>query len=231
MPPYVELQLLTHFSFLRGASDPQELFAAASHLGYDALGVADLGTVGGIVRCWEAANSTGVRLIAGARVDLDDGRRLLLYPTDRPAWSRLTRLLTAGKARAGKGGFLLGWTDVATWADGLVAILLPDEADDANAQHLRELADLFGDRAYMALSHRRRPDDAMRIDLLAAQARAAGVRAVVTGDVLYHAPEARLLQDVVTAIREKRTVDELGYLREVHAVLSNQLHHPLTGPG
>ena len=215
--PYVELQLLTHFSFLRGASDPQELFAAAALLGYDALGVADLATVGGVVRCWEAAKTTNVRLIAGARVDLDDGRRLLLYPTDRPAWSRLTRLLTAGKARAGKGGCLLGWTDLAAWADGQIAILLPDEADDRNALRLGELAELFGDRAYMALSHRRRPDDAVRLELLAAQAQAAGVRAVVTGDVLYHTAEARLLQDVVTAIREKCTVDELGYRREVHA--------------
>ena len=215
--PYVELQLLTHHSFLRGASDPRELFAAASLLGYDALGVADLGTVGGMVRCWEAARTTAVRLLAGARVDLDDGRSLLLYATDRASWSRLTRLLTVGKTRGGKGKCILNWTDVATWADGLLAILLPDEADDGNAVRLRELADLFGDRAYMALSYRRRPDDAVRLDLLAEQARVARVRAVATGDVLYHAPEARLLQDVVTAIREKCTVDELGYLREVHA--------------
>ena len=215
--PYVELQLLTHHSFLRGASDPRELFAAASLLGYDALGVADLGTVGGMVRCWEAAKTTAVRLLAGARIDLDDGRSLLLYATDRAAWSRLTRLLTVGKTRGGKGKCILNWADVAAWADGLVAILLPDGADDENAVRLGELANLFGDRAYMALSLRRRPDDAVRLDLLAEQARAARVRAVATGDVLYHAPEARLLQDVVTAIREKCTVDELGYLREIHA--------------
>ena len=215
--PYVELQLLTHHSFLRGASDPRELFAAASLLGYDALGVADLGTVGGMVRCWEAAKTTAVRLLAGARIDLDDGRSLLLYATDRAAWSRLTRLLTVGKTRGGKGKCILNWADVAAWADGLVAILLPDGADDENAVRLGELANLFGDRAYMALSLRRRPDDAVRLDLLAEQARAARVRAVATGDVLYHAPEARLLQDVVTAIREKCTVDGLGYLREIHA--------------
>ncbi|PAX09027.1 error-prone DNA polymerase [Sphingomonas lenta] len=215
--PYVELQMLTHFSFLRGASDPQELFAAAALLGYDALGVADLGTVGGMVRAYEAAKTTGVRSIPGARLDLDDGWRLLLYPTDRPAWSRLTRLLTIGKARAGKGGCTLGWADVAAWAEGLIAILVPDEPDDTNAFHLGELADLFGDRAYLALSHRRRPEDAVRLDRLTAQARAARVRAVATGDVLYHAPEARVLQDVVTAIREKCTVDELGYRREAHA--------------
>src|SRR6195952_4513039 len=95
---YVELQVLTHFSFLRGASSPEELFSAAALLGYPALGVADLGTVAGVVRAWEAQKATGVRLIAGSRLVLDDSRALLLYPTDRPAWSRLSRLLTVGKS-------------------------------------------------------------------------------------------------------------------------------------
>ena len=77
---YVELQVTSHFSFLRGASSPDELFAAASLLGYPALGVADLGSVAGVVRAWEAQKATGVRLIAGSRLVLDDGRSLLLYP-------------------------------------------------------------------------------------------------------------------------------------------------------
>ena len=216
-PAYVELQLLTHFSLLRGASSPEQLFEAAKLLGYSAIGVADLGTVAGIVRAWEAQKAEGVRSIAGARIDLSCGRKLLLYPTDRPAWSRLSRLLTVGKRRAGKGGCLLHWDDLAPWSEGLIAILLPDEADGANAAALRELKALYGRRGYMALSQRRRPDDAVRIAALAAQAGSLGIRAVVTGDVLYHAPDARLLQDVVTAVREKCTVDELGYRREVNA--------------
>ena len=215
--PYVELQLLTHFSLLRGASAPEELFAAAALLGYDALGVADLSSVAGVVRAWEAQKVTNVRSIVGARVDLNDGRRLLLYPIDKSAWSRLSRLLTIGKRRAGKGACDLGWDDVAAWSDGLVAILLPDEPDSANALALNEMAEVFGDRAYMALSYRRRPDDAVRLAALSEQARVARVRALATGDVLYHAPAARLLQDVVTAIREHCTVDELGFRREVNA--------------
>jgi error-prone DNA polymerase len=99
----------------------------------------------------------------------------------------------------------------------MIAILLPKEASDANAAALAELKALYGKRGYMALYQRRRPNDAVRIDALARQAAAVGVRAVVTGDILYHAPEARLLQDVVTAVREKCTVDELGYRREVNA--------------
>ena len=217
MSGYVELQVTSHFSFLRGASSPDELFAAAAVLGHSALGVADLGSVAGIVRAWEAAKTTGVRLIAGTRVVLDDGRGLLLYPTDRLAWSRLSRLLTLGKSRAGKGGCTLGWSDVAARAEGLIAILLPDVAGAVTAGHLDELRATFGDRAYCALTFRRRPDDMVRLHDLAAQAAAAGVRAVATGDVLYHAPEARLLQDVVTAIRERCTVDALGFRRERHA--------------
>ncbi|MHA3842465.1 PHP domain-containing protein, partial [Sphingomonas aestuarii] len=107
MTGYVELQVTSHYSFLRGASSPEELFSAAALQGYKALGVADLGSVAGIVRAWDAQKATGVRLIAGSRIDLVDGPSFLLYPTDRPAWSRLTRLLTVGKARAGKGGCAL----------------------------------------------------------------------------------------------------------------------------
>ena len=215
--PYVELQLLTHFSLLRGASSPEELFSAAALLGYPALGVGDIGTVAGVVRAWEAQKATGVRSIAGTRVDLSCGRRLILYATDRRAWSRITRLLTVGKRRAGKGGCLLHWHDLAPWSEGVIAILLPNDPDEENLAALADLKLVYGRRGFMALSQRRRPDDAVRIDALARQAGGAGVRAVVTGDVLYHAPEARLLQDVVTAVREKCTVDELGYRREVNA--------------
>jgi error-prone DNA polymerase len=214
---YIELQVTTHFSFLRGASSPNELFAAAAFLGLPALGVADRNSVAGIVRAWEAAKATGIRLIPGCRLDLADDTSLLVYPVDRPAWSRLTRLLSIGKARAGKGKCELHWPDVEAHSEGLVAIHLPDEADEANAALLARLARTFGDRAYQALTFRRRPGDAVRLHALDAQARAARVKSVATGDILYHAPDRRMLQDVVTAIREKCTIDELGFRRERNA--------------
>ena len=214
MGSYVELQVTSHFSFLRGSSSPEELFAAARLLGHEALGLCDRGSVAGVVRGWDGQKATGVRMIPGARVDLTDGRALLLYPTDRAAWSRLTRLLTAGKARGGKGNCVLDWSDVAAHAEGLSAILLPDLPDAATAANLLELREVFGARGYLALSLRRRPDDAARLHELDALARAAGMRSVATGDVLYHTAEARPLQDVVTAIREKTTVDALGFRRE-----------------
>src|SRR5215475_1575203 len=97
---YAELQVTTHFSFLRGASSPEELFSAAALLGITALGVTDRNSLAGIVRAYEAAKVTGVNLIVGCRLDLEDFPSLLVYPTDRKAYGRLCRLLTIGKGRA-----------------------------------------------------------------------------------------------------------------------------------
>ena len=211
---YVELQVTTHFSFLRGASSPEELFSAAAMLGLPALGVVDRNSFGGLVRAWDAQKVTGVRSIPGCRLDLICGMSLLAFPTDREAYSRLCRLLSIGKTRAGKGGCHLKWSDVEDWSEGVIAVLVPDRADAATGDQLARLARVFSDRAYMALSIRRRPRDAIRLRDLAAMAKDAGVPTVATGDVLYHSPDRRLLQDVVSCIREKCTVDTLGRKRE-----------------
>src|SRR3546814_517762 len=166
MTTYVELQTTSHFSFLRGASAPEELFAAAALLGHSALGLCDRGSVAGMVRGLSGQEATGVRLIPGSRVDLRDGRSLLLYPKDRAAWSRLTRLLSLGKARGGKGQCWLDWPDVVAWAEGLVAVLVPDAADERIRLDLDELREIFGRDAYLALSLRRRPGDFARLRTL-----------------------------------------------------------------
>ncbi len=140
---YAEFQVTTHFSFLRGASSAAELFAAAAVLGIDALGVVDRNTLAGIVRAWEAAKTTGVRLVVGCRLDLSDGMSILVYPTDRPAYSRLCRLLSLGKSRGGKGNCVLDFSDLAQYADGLIAVLVPDEADETCGTQLRKLAELL----------------------------------------------------------------------------------------
>jgi error-prone DNA polymerase len=219
---YIELQALTHFSFLRGVSSAEEMFAAAALLGYPALGVADRNTVGGLVKALRAADATGVRLVAGCRLDLMDGSALLVWPEDRDGWSRLTRLLTVGKSRVDrrkgeKGQCFLHWEDVAAWSAGLVAALVPAEADGTTGTALAQMRDVFGDRAHLALSYRRRPGDAARLHALDALARSCGVRSLATGDVLYDSPGKRMLQDVVTAIRSKCTIDELGFRRELYA--------------
>ncbi|MDV3455810.1 error-prone DNA polymerase [Sphingomonas sp. HF-S4] len=217
LPAYAELQVTSHFSFLRGASSPEDLFAAAALLGLPALGIVDRNSVAGIVRAWDAQKTTGVRAIAGCRLDLADGSALLAYPTDRAAWGRLTRLLSVGKMRAGKGACHLDWADVEEWSEGLIGLLVPDRADATTEMALARTARIFGDRSYLALSLRRRPRDAIRLRDLVALAERARVATVATGDVLYHSPERRLLQDVVTCIREKCTIDQLGDRREAIA--------------
>src|SRR5258708_4213529 len=160
---YADLQVTTHFSFLRGVSSPEELFSGAALLGIKALGVVDRNSLAGMVRAHEAAKVTGVRLIVGCRLDLQCGTSLLVYPTDRAAYGRLCRLLTLGKSRAGKGACHLDWPDVEVWSEGLLAILLPDDLqNDLNAE-LTTLHRIFGDRAYCALPRRFLPDEADRL--------------------------------------------------------------------
>ncbi|WP_439631772.1 error-prone DNA polymerase [Shinella sp.] len=214
---YAELQVTSHFSFLRGASSADELFAAAAAVGIDALGIVDRNSLAGIVRAWEAAKATGVRLVVGCRLDLTDGMSILVYPMDRPAYSRLCRLLSFGKSRGGKGNCLIDFADVSEYAAGMIGVLVPDEADDTCGVQLRKMAELFGDRAYVSLCLRRRPNDAVRLHGIAAMARRFKVRTVVTNDVLFHEPGRRQLQDVVTCIRTRTTIDDVGFERERHA--------------
>ena len=96
---YVELNATSHFSFLRGVSSAEELFSAAALLGYKALGLTDRNTVGGLVRGLVAAEETGLRLVAGCRLDLMDGTGLLVWPENRTGWSSLTRMLNSWDPR------------------------------------------------------------------------------------------------------------------------------------
>ncbi|UZK65484.1 error-prone DNA polymerase [Sphingomonas sp. M1-B02] len=231
---YSELQVTTHFSFLRGASSPEELFATAAMMGMPALGIVDRNSVGGVVRALHATqeirkhHGLSIRSISGCRLDLVCGASLLVWPQDKAAWSRLTRLLTRGKSRADaqkgeKGQCYLHWEDVAEQCDGLVAALVPglaalDETD------LRWMADLFGRDGHICMTHFRRPGDAMRLHVIDAAGRRFGLKPLATGDILYHHPEQRMLQDVVTAIRNKCTIDDLGFRRERSA--DRYLHAP-----
>ena len=216
-PRYAELQTTSHFSFLRGASSCEELFAQAAECGIEALAIVDRNSVAGIVRAHEAAKVTGVRLIVGCRLDLADGSSILVYPTDRPAYSRICRLLSLGKRRAGKAKCHLEWPDLPDYAEGLIGVLVADDPDEVCAGQLRRMSAVFGANAHIALSLRRRPGDAMRLHQLSNMAVQAGVLPVVTNDVLFHLPERRMLQDVMTCVRHGCTIEELGFRRERHA--------------
>jgi error-prone DNA polymerase len=214
---YAELQVTTHFSFLRGASSPLELFKQARLLGITALGITDRNSLAGIVRAYEASKETGIRLVVGCRLELTGGTSLLVYPTDRAAYSRLCRLLSIGKSRGGKGQCHLTWDDVVAWNEGLIAILLGDEADDILKSNLTRLKAVFGSRAYMALIRRFAPNEHLRLYYIEQAAQTAKVPTIAVGDVLYHHPNRRRLQDVVSCIRQGCTIDEAGYRLERHA--------------
>jgi error-prone DNA polymerase len=214
MSAYAELAVTSNFSFLRGASAPEELVAQAKALGLAGLGLADRNSVAGVVRAHVAAKEENVRIAPGARLVFSDGTPdILAFARDRAAWGRLTRLLSLGKRRADKGDCLLGLPDLVDFSEGLNLIVLPAARVDAAA-----LTALLG-RLRQAASRRciwlaagllYRGDDMRRIARLADIARAAAVPLIAVNDVLYHVPERRALQDVVTCIREHTAIDNAG---------------------
>src|SRR4051812_6458008 len=136
---YAKLQVTTHFSFLRGASSAEELFAQAAMLVIPALGVVDRNSLAGIVRAYDAAKITSVRLVVGCRLDLEDGTAMLVYPTDRAAYGRLCRLLSIGKGRGGKGAWRLGWDAVGAGGGGENFGLRPGRVEGGRAGRFRGL--------------------------------------------------------------------------------------------
>jgi len=209
---YIELQVTSNFSFLRGASHPEELVAQAVALGHGAIGITDRNTLAGVVRAHKAAEERGCRLILGCRLDLEDRSSLLCYPMDRAAYARLCRLLTRGKRRAEKGSCRLAYADLREHGEGQLVIALPPDRSEAGfPEFLAELARDFGDRAYLGAQHLYRGDDAKRLHRLSRLSRLSGLPMVALNDVLYHGPERRRLQDVVSAIREHCTVAQAGF--------------------
>ena len=202
MTDYVELQVTSNFSFLRGASHPEELVVQAAALGQGVIAITDRNTLAGIVQAYKAAKEQGSRVIIGCRLDLEDRSSLLCYPTDTAAYGRLCRLLTHGKRRAGKGECRLTYADVVAHGEGQIVVAVPPERFDAGfASYLVELRRDFGSRAYLGAQHLYRGDDAKRLHRLALLAERSGLKLVALNDVLYHVPERRPLQDVVTCIQ------------------------------
>ncbi|MBK8907454.1 MAG: error-prone DNA polymerase [Rhodospirillales bacterium] len=215
MPPrYAELQVTSNFSFLRGASHPEELAATAAALGLHAIAVTDRNTLAGVVRAHDAAKQAGVRLLVGARLDLDDAPSLLAFPTDRAAYGRLSRLISLGRRRAPKGECRLMLADVLDHGDGHILVVLPPPEPAALATcdpALEALEPRFRKRLYLAASALYHGDDGRRLAELAAFASARGVPLVATNDVHAHGPHRRPLQDALTCIREHCTITGAGF--------------------
>lgn len=215
---YTELQVTTNFSFLRGASHPQEVVAQAAKLGYTEVGITDHNTLAGIVRAHAAAKESGIRIVVGCRLDLQDGASLLCYPTDIAAYSRLSNLLTTGNRRTEKGKCLLYREDVYQHAKGSRFIVIPPHTlnkefrfDDSFTALLKEYREAFGAELYLAATRRYQGDDQKQLYRLSELSVLYGVPLIATNDVFYHHPGRRQLQDILTCIQQKCTVFNAGY--------------------
>ncbi|MEO8142247.1 MAG: PHP domain-containing protein, partial [Sphingomicrobium sp.] len=215
--PFVELGIATPFSFLRGASDSIELVLTGLALGMDAIGVADRDTLAGVVRLHSAAKGAGMRPLIGCRLCPVDAPQLLAYPIDREGYGRLSRLLSLGKMRCGKGECDLLLSEIALHAKGIAFIAMPGEDLGAFEAALPALAKALPGLRHVAAAHLYRGDDLARIERLDRIAKAHGCAILATNDVLYHEASRRPLQDVMSCIREKVTLTTAGYLLNPNA--------------
>ncbi|MEO4043895.1 error-prone DNA polymerase [Hoeflea sp. CAU 1731] len=218
-PRYAELAVTTNFSFLRGASHPEEMVAEAARLGLAGVSVTDRNSLAGVVRGHMAAKEAGIAYAPGCRLVFSDGTPdILVWPEDRSAHGRLCELLTAGKRRAPKGECHLGLDDLAAHGKGLVmAVMAPQTLPQREPVALEYLRDCFGDYVHLAASRRFAEYDQRCLAGLGAMAKRTGAPLLAIGDVLYHRPERRFLQDVVSCIREHVSLREAGRMLEPNA--------------
>jgi error-prone DNA polymerase len=217
---YAELHCRSNFSFLRGASHPEELAERAAELGYEALAITDRNTLAGVVRMHQAAKAHGIPLIVGAEITPADAPVIGLCATDRAAYGRLVRLITRGRLRTPKGQCEIRFQDLADLHEGLIGIIFPtpgawriakDERGNHEVErHLGQYRELFGHRLYLGAEVCRGHDDAAYLAWLEDVARRTGAPMVAANNVHYHRPERRFLQDVLTCIREHCTLETAG---------------------
>ncbi|MGA8318612.1 MAG: error-prone DNA polymerase, partial [Bradyrhizobium sp.] len=223
---YAEIGITTNFSFLRGGSHPQAYIHQASHLRIPAIGIADHNTLAGVVRAFKELGNPEIehkpKLLIGSRIVFIDGAPdILVYPSDRAAYGRLCQLLTQGKRGEGtlKGECHLKFGDLLEFAEGqLLVLVLPHRFEETKAQEvLDRLRSSRADGVWLAASLLYRGDDRRRVARLRRIAAHAGVPLLATNEVLYHDPSRRPLQDVLTCIREKTTIEAAGRRLESNA--------------
>ncbi len=230
MTRFAELAVTTNFSFLRGASHPEELVAQAHAIGLAGLGIADRNSLAGVVRAYSYAKDrlpagAEFRVAVGARLVFADGTPdILTYPRDRDAYGRLTRLLTVGNLRAEKGRCRLVLPDLLAGADGLQLILCESCTGEAAPSPGPDWPDLVArlreaapDRLWLAATQLYGEGQRRRLAVRAELARRTGTPLVATGDVLMHHPDRRALADVLACIREKATLDTAGRRLDANA--------------
>ncbi len=210
---FAEMVAATNYSFLRGASHPSDMVAAAILLGHAGLGIADRNSVAGVVRAWVALRDAGAaplpfKLAVGARLVFADGTPdIVAYPETRYGWGRLTRLLTLGNRRAEKGDCILTLRDLLDHREDLLFIAM---AEDTHELALRQLAKAAPGNVWLGAAMPRVGRDRRRLAGLMTMAARADVPLLATNDALYATPDARPLHDVLTCIREKTTIHAAG---------------------
>ncbi|MFB3076081.1 MAG: DNA polymerase III subunit alpha, partial [Candidatus Methylomirabilales bacterium] len=225
---HVPLWCKSNFSFLEGASHPDELVEQAQRLGLSTLALTDRDGVYGIVRAHVKARETGLHLIVGSQVTVNDGSVIVLLAQDKTGYTNLCRLLTSGRLRSRKGESTVTWEEICQHAAGLIGLwggehgLLVDEADPEDVEG--NLHDAFGDRLYAMVVRHRRDSEVSQEARLRERAARYGFSVVAATEVLYHMPARRPLQDVLTAIRHITPVSSAGRRLKPnagHALLSS----------
>ncbi|MBD4350723.1 DNA polymerase III subunit alpha [Xanthomonas citri pv. citri] len=212
LPAYAELHCLSDFSFLRGASSAEQLFARAQQCGYSALAITDECSLAGIVRGLEASRATGVRLIVGSEFTLVDGTRFVLLVENAHGYPQLCGLITTARRAASKGAYRLDRAEVQAQfrdvAPGVFALWLPGA--QPQAEQGAWLQQVFGERAFLAVELHREQDDVARLHVLQALAQQLGMTALASGDVHMAQRRERIVQDTLTAIRHTLPLAECG---------------------
>ncbi|MBB5751785.1 error-prone DNA polymerase [Prosthecomicrobium pneumaticum] len=223
-PAFAELVAASNYSFLRGASRPGEMVLQAAFLQLHAIGIADRNTLAGVVQAMIAYGHRNFpawkpKLLVGSRLVFSDGTPdIVAYPQDRDAYGRLTRLLTLGNMKTGqKAACHLEFADLLAWCEGLSLIVVPPARPEAAERVLDRLAAAAPGQVWLAAAMGYAGADRRRLARLGRLAERAGVPLIATNDALYHAPERRPLQDVVSCIREKVTLDTAGRRLEANA--------------
>ncbi len=221
LPAYAELQCASNFSFLRGASHPEQLVERAAGLGYQALAITDECSVAGVVRAHGEAKRQGLPLIVGAQFRVEGSFRLIALAMNRDGYGNLCELITLARSREQKGSYRIDAQDFTQPPPALahlrglpdcLLLLAPDYGIAPELLHRQAgwLRATFGERARLALTLLYRgQDEAHKASVLQAAA-AHGLRVVATGDVCMHVRSRKRLQDVLTAIRLGEPVAQCG---------------------
>lgn len=221
LPSFAELHCCSSFNFLTGASQPEELISRAIELGYKALAITDECSLAGVVRAHQAAKNTAIKLIIGSQLQIDEPDcqrplRIVLLVPNRQAYSELCALISRGRRRAEKGQYQLHWADISRLVQHCLCLWLPSFDSAQDQQQGAKLRTHFGERLWIACELLQEQHDGARYQYLWQLATEMTLPLVASNDVHMHIAERQPLQDVLTALRHRCSVQELGRRRFIN---------------